>query len=307
MAVTYSAPTTPEGALVGNADVNGVFVGSLIYANPSSSLNFNAGGKVLRGNIYFPGTPKILVENNIEVVAAGAAYVERGLIPRPASSSGSGIAGKQFASDGSEVTPATDTRQIVDLTGATTPNNYTVRFNKGVYVEGKVFRRSDPPPFPTVTVPTGLTSRGSVTMNSGAGIRTLLPGSYSSVTVNGGTGIRLGSAGSTATQQYVFNSLNLNGDSRIYVDSPVELYVPNGFNVNSSICGNVDHPEWLTIKVVSNGVQMNSGSTLYGQIVAPTSTVGVDGTFNGSVVAQTLRINGQGVVFSTPPVIGGED
>lgn len=296
VAATYFAPSVPEGALVGNADVNGVFVGSLIYARPSGNVNFNAGAQIVGGNVYFPGTPEVIVQPT-QYVARGQDFVAGASIPRQS------IQGRQFNPDGTEVVPATDTRQIVDLTGSRTPSNYTVRINNNVVIQGKLFRRADPPPFPVVTVPTDLVSRSSIIQNSGAAPVTLPSGRYGSVTVNSGTIIRLGVAGSMTPTRYVFDSFNLNGAGRVEVLGPVELTIPNGFNVNSSILGDPAHPEWLTLLIANGGMNMNSSSTTYAAVVAPTSTVILNGTFNGSVVANQLTINGNGIAFTLPPVI----
>lgn len=298
VAATYSGTSLPEGALVGSADINGTFVGSLIYARPSGNINFNSGSRIVGGNVYFPGLPEVIIQPT-RVVAAGADFNQATPVSR------SFIQGREFRSDGTEVLPAADTRQIVDLTGARTPSNYLVRLNNNTVIEGKLFRRADPPPFPTVTIPTGLPTRGSVTQNSGAAPVNLVGGDYSSVTVNGGTVIRLGVAGSTTPTRYIFRNFNLNGDARVEVLGPVELTIPNGFNVNSSILGNIARPDWLELLIPNGGMNMNSSSTTYAAVVAPTSTVILNGTFNGSVVANQLTVNGNGIAFTIPPVIDG--
>ncbi len=300
---TEASSGIPEGALVGSADVNGVFVGSLIYSDQNgsmpSNINFNSGAQIQQGNVYFPGTPVIDLQN------------------------GGVIVGNQYNADGTQVIPATDTRKIVDLNGSIYPNNYTVRFNNNAVVQGKVYRRSTPPLFPTVSPPASPTNSNGVNINSppaspinpaltanvnlnnGAGDVKLSPGSYGSMNASSGTSFVIGDPNSTTPQVYSFQNLNLNSGSQLKVIGPVILTMSGNLFINGgSILGNSAHPEWLQLNMYSGDFQVNSNGQAYARVVAPKNNVGLDGTFTGSVVAKYLRINGNGVAFTVPPVIG---
>jgi len=297
---TYSSPGTPEGALIGNATVNGTFIGSLIYTNElgnlPSNINFNSSARILQGNVFFPGTPRFTFNGNQNTI----------------------IQGRQFNPDGTEILPNTDTSRVVDLTGSTSPSNYNVTFNSGAIIQGKVYRRYTPPLMPSVTQPTNPTNSSTYTLNSGtatinpavnanlninSGTATLLPGNYGSINT-GGTLI-LGVAGSSTPAVYSIQSMNLNSNSRLQVVGPVILTMRYGLNVNQATMGSSTNPDWLQLNCFNGDFTMNSGATVYAKVVAPNNSVNLNGTFNGSVAARSLTINGNGVALTLPPVIAG--
>lgn len=288
-----------DGALVGNATVNGTFVGSLIYSNQLGNLpqyiNFNSGALIKQGNIYFPGLPTLTFNGG----------------------SNSIILGNTYDSDGNLVTPNPNPALVIDMTGAATPV-YNVTFNSGAVVQGHVYRRVTPPTFPTVSAPPGATSGNSTSVNGGSvtinpsqygsinvnsGTATLLPGNYGSINT-GGT-IVIGVVGATTPSVYNIQSMNLNSGAKFIVQGPVILTMANGLNVNDVTMGNVSNPDWLQINVYNGTFTMNSGAKVYAKIVVPNNTVNLNGTFNGSVVAKELTINGGGVAFTLPPVVSG--
>ncbi|MBN8709673.1 MAG: type II secretion system protein [Verrucomicrobia bacterium] len=300
--VTYTSASSgiPEGALVGNASVNGTFYGSLIYTNEKGNLpsyiNFNSGSTIAQGNVYFPGLPKLVFNGSESSI----------------------ILGRQYNSDGTEVVPATDTRRIVDLTGATTPV-YQVTFNNGAVVQGKVYRRATPPNMPTVTAPQSPTNSNTYSQNSGTatisatnyanvnqnhGTLTLTPGNYGQVNAN--ETIIIGVAGATTPSVYSFTSMNLNSNAKVVVVGPVIVTMAGNLTLNSGVTmGNSANPDYLQLNMYSGDFTINSGGAGYGKLVAPNNTVNLNGTFNGSVVAKTLTINSNGVAFTLPPVISG--
>jgi len=294
------AATSTPGAVVGSGNIDGVFTGSLILSNPAGEINFNSQGQIRNGNLYLPGTPKVIINPSPgTVVENGARFVAGAAIPR------SVIGGAQFNLDGSQVIPATDTRQIVDLAGSTSPSNYTFRFNANSYLAGKVYRRADPPSIPTVTIPTGLTNMGSIDLKRNDPVATLLPGKYTSVSMgDSGNVVRLGIAGSTEPSVYLIENLNLN-KGRVEILGPVVLTVPSGFTVGAAVFGNVSDPGLLQINVVAGGATVNSGGTLHARLVAPSSTVTINGNFSGSLIAKELKVNSNGVTFTLPPIVEG--
>lgn len=302
--IAYYLPTGAGadvvGAIVGSGNIDGAFFGSLIFANPSGQVNFNSQGRILGGNLYLPGLPSITVQPSPGlVVAQGQNFVEGPVIPRNV------IAGKHYLSDGVLADPQTDLRQIVDLGGDITPSTYSFRFNANSYLEGKVYRRANPPEFPEVILPVGLPSMGNIDMKSDTPPTNLAPGRYSSVSMGSDSNIlRLGVAGSEEPTVYQFDNANFNKGA-IEMLGPVVLYFPNGFNLSQVVMGDVDQPQLLEIQVATGSVNVNSSGTLASRLIAPSSTVSLNGVFRGTLIAKELKVNGNGVAFTLPPIIEG--
>jgi hypothetical protein len=140
-----------------------------------------------------------------------------------------------------------------------------------------------------------------VNLNNGAGTVTLQPGNYGNISAGSGTTIQIGVAGSTTPTVYNFQGLTLNSSSKLEVLGPVILTIKQNININSgTVLGNVDHPEWLSLNIYSGNFQINSDAAAYAMITAPTSTVNLNGTFRGGVIANYLTINGDGVAMTLP-------
>lgn len=297
----YTVGAGGTGAVVGDANINGTYIGSLILTS-TQNFNMNSGSIIKAGNLYVRGTPTIDTNN------------------------GGVIQGRQFLSDGTEVTPATDTRKIVDLDGSIQPSNYTIRLNSGAVIEGKVFRRVDMFAAPTVAQPPSPSNGNNlnvnsptpvavnpaqfanVNLNNGAGEVTLLSGNFGSMNANSGTTFVLGTAGSTTPTVYNFQSLNLNGGAQLKIVGPVILTVHSNININGGvIMGNPEHPEWLNLRIYSGNFSINSSAAAYADLTAPNSQVSLNGTFRGSVVAQRLTINGNGVAITQAIITDDEE
>jgi hypothetical protein len=158
---------------------------------------------------------------------------------------------------------------------------------------------------PVVVLPTGLPVFGSVTV--GNQIVVLQGGDYSGITLNNnGSVLRLGTPGATQPTDYIFRNANLN-NGKIEVLGPVRVFFNSGFNINGVTMGNANQPELLEIQVVSGGVNMNSQSSLNSRLIAPNSNVQLNGNFRGSLIAKQLTVNGNGVAFTLPPIIEGDN
>jgi type II secretory pathway pseudopilin PulG len=313
---TYNTITLADGALVGSANLNGTFVGSLVYAAPSSgtmnSITFNSGARIMSGNLYLPGTPTIRRTNGTTWSAANDSLFA------------SVIQGWEFDSSGTKTVQTTP--RVIDENGSVTPNNYSVTFNNSALLEGKVVRRHNSPAFPTIAPPAPPDSSGSTSLNSppatalsasqyssitinssNVGDVSLNSGHYANLTANNGTSFVLGDPlHPDVTQYYSIQSLNLNSSSDIKIVGKVIITVAGTINLNSgSVLGDPDHPEWLQLQFSSGNMNANSGSSIYGQLVAPTGTVtfNAGSIFQGSVTTQSLTINSSSVVFNLPPVI----
>ncbi len=316
---TYTiAASFPDGALVGNATLNGTFVGSLMYAAPTNgtmgNIQFNSGAQILNGNLYLPGQPTVRLTNGTNWSLATD------------SSFSAFILGYEFDSNGNKTVQTTP--RVLDETGSITPNNYTVTFNKNSILEGKVIRRHTPPAFPTVAAPPAPDSNTSVSLNthpsaaisastsanitnntSAVGDVSLLAGHFGNLIANNGTSFVLGDPlHPDVVQTYSMSSLTLNSGASLKVVGKVILTVAGNINISSSsVMGNVDHTDWLQLQMSSSGAQFNanSGSSVYAELVVPTGSVtfNAGSVFHGSVTALSLTINSNGVVFDQPPVI----
>ncbi len=314
--VTYTTPLVADGALVGSATLNGTFVGSLIYATPTSgnmsNITFNSGAKIMSGNLYLPGTPTIRRSNGT-VWSLGTD-----------SQFSSYIQGWEY--DSNNVKTVQTTPRVIDSDGSETPNNYSVTFNSSALLEGKVVRRYDSAAFPTIAAPPPKDSSGSrsldsppagpisasqyanVTINTSAvGDVRLLQGNFGNLTANNGTAFVLGDPDNPdVIQTYSFESLNLNSSSDLKIVGKVVITVKNDININNgSVLGNSEHPDWLQLSFYSGNLSANSGSNTYAKVVAPKGNVtfNAGSIFQGSVTANQLTINSNGVVFVLPPVI----
>jgi len=313
---TYNTITLADGALVGSANLNGTFVGSLVYSAPASgnmnSITFNSGAQIIGGNLYLPGTPTIRRTNGTTWSVANDSLFA------------SVIEGWEFDSSG--VKTVQTTPRVIDENGSITPNNYTVTFNNSALLEGKVVRRHNAPAFPTIAPPAAPDSSGSTSLNSppatslsasqyssitinssNVGDVRLDAGHYANLTANNGTAFVLGDPlHPDVTQIYSFQSLNLNSSSDLKIVGKVIITVAGTINLNNgSVLGDPNHPEWLQLQFSSGSMNANSGSMIYGQLVAPTGTVtfNAGSVFQGSVTTQSLTINSSGIVFNLPPVI----
>jgi hypothetical protein len=237
-------------------------------------LNFNS-GFTLTGDMYLPGTPNIYTN--------GPATV------------GGVIAGS----------------------GSSSPSGYSVYLNSGVTMR-YLRTRMNPTALPVVTVPAVPAGTRSVninaagqsygdpatlrnlTLNSGVGQVYVPPGAYGSFSANGGSGFTLGVAGTNTT--YHLQSLTLNGATKLLLNGPVLLKVANGFNANG-VMGISNSPSWLQIQLANGGLNLNSGSAIYGSITAPAGTVTVNdnSVVIGAVASDRLTINSNGKI-----IVGGE-
>jgi len=292
-------PSEFVGANISGGDVNGSFRGSIFVSAPAELGIFNAGGQITGGNLYVPGLPGIEIPgsgNSTKVVAVrGRSYAESGEIPR------SLIAGKEYSADGQLADQQLDLRQVVDLNGATTPTNYTVKLTKSAYIEGKIYRRADPPTAPAIpTVPAGLSRNTNII--SGLFTNAISPGIYSNtITLNNDNSVlRLGVPGSAS--QYIFVG-NTWTKGRVEVLGEVEIFFLNGFNNKGVTFGDANNVATnsaapLRINVMTNSVDITGGGAVYAALWAANSAVVVGNAsfFYGSMYARTLNVAPGGTV-----------
>jgi len=208
---------------------------------------------------------------------------------------------------------------VIDATGDSSPTNYTVTLNGGAALRYLV-RHTDPVAIPDVTsldAPTGtrsvtLTNSSqspgdfstlkNLTLNGGAGVRAIPPGTYGNFAANGGSGFILGDANSVVPVTYQFQRLTLNGSATLQLVGPTVVKLGDTLIVNAT-AGSAAHPRWLTIQVASGGVTLNLGATLYGEVVAPTGTVmiGDSATLNGNSSSDRLSISTGGLLHQVAP------
>jgi cytoskeletal protein CcmA (bactofilin family) len=205
-----------------------------------------------------------------------------------------------------------DFQGTVAGTGSDTPSNYQVVFNGNCTLR-YLRTRTDPVVLPTVPLPPPATGTQDVTINQAgqsigdpAALRDLTltanvgpiavpPGTYRTFTLHGGSELVLGSTGTTTPVLYQLQNLNLTGNSRISLASPVLLTIANSFTANGLV-GMTNQSAWLQLQVANGGLKLNGGCTVHGNVTAPAGTVVVDGNslLVGSVQCDRLTVNAGG-------------
>jgi rhamnogalacturonan endolyase len=202
----------------------------------------------------------------------------------------------------------------LDGTGVAAPTNHVITLNSRAVLR-HVIRRVDAIELPVVAAPPAPTGTRSVTINNAtqnagdyttvrnltlngtAGAHAVPAGHYGNFAANGSNRFVLGVAGATEPSVYSFQSLTLNGTSRIELVGPVVITLANGVSFNGSL-GSETHPEWLTLQVASGGVTLNGNVALYGEVIAPNGTVTLNSssTIVGRVSADRLTLNGNALL-----------
>lgn len=203
----------------------------------------------------------------------------------------------------------------IDAAGEVQPAGYVVTLNGAALLRNLV-RRVNPLAIPVVSAPPAPSGTRSVsinqagqsagdfatlrhlTLNSSAGLVAVPPGTYGNLIANGSSGFILGVAGATEPAIYNLQNLTLNGTSRIQLAGPVILTLASGTSVNGSFVGDATHPQWLTLRVASGGLTLNSSACLHGTVIAPSGTLTLNGTstLTGEVIADRLIINSQALL-----------
>lgn len=298
------------------ADINGTVRGSIYLQQPPGSGNLavsilNAGATIL-GNVYAPGTPKVVlpagVTNGGKTVLRGgelvSASTDVGIEPER-------IGGKEYTTDGVLAVPQQDLRKIVDLYGSDRPQNYDVQINNGASIDGKLYRRADPPPVSSAKpgLPSGIAlSNTAVTLT---GTNVLAAGSYALTMNDTNSVLQLGSPGSITS--YVFGAGSTWTGGRVEILGPVQIYFNyDPINISGVIFGNSNSIYQTGFVVMSsNSVNIDRGSAVYGQWEARDSTITigsgggqtVTGSLYGSAFANKISVAGSGFVDAS----GGSD
>ena len=142
----------------------------------------------------------------------------------------------------------------------------------------------------------------NLTLNSGAGAVAVPPGTYGAFNANSGAAFVFGVTGSTQPAVYNLQGLTLNSSTSLQIVGPVILTLPSSMSLNGPCtAGNAAHPEWLTIRLASGGLTLNSGVQVHGHVIAPNGTVNVNGILHGDVVSDGLTISSNGVLDQPRP------
>jgi hypothetical protein len=209
-------------------------------------------------------------------------------------------------------------------TGSASPSGYTVTLNGNCSLEYLRTRSTPisipavaPPPPPAGTRNCTITSRSqsigdastlrNLTLNGNVGQIKIPSGTYGAFVANGGSGFSLGSEGARQPAIYNFQSLTLNGQSRLEVLGPIVLTVNNGFAANGLV-GTTNRSAWLQLQIAGDGFTLNGGCVVHGNVIAPSGTVIVNGNsaLIGSARCDRLIVNAgsirSGPAPNQPPV-----
>ena len=95
-------------------------------------------------------------------------------------------------------------------------------------------------------------------------------------------------------------TLTMNSSSQLRVVGPVILVLGNSLTVNGP-SGLSTHPGWLTLKIASGSLTLNTGSTLSAMVIAPKSAVTINSTctLTGNLICDRLTLNSGSVLQPT--------
>jgi rhamnogalacturonan endolyase len=277
-----ATPTTTPGAqgatvLVRHAPTlnsNARVEGSLwLLAGEAMTLN---GSAAIAGDLLVPGSPAVTLNGSASI--------------------GSTVAGS----------------------GSAQPAGYRITLNGSSRVN-RLVTRTDPLTVPAVPAPPAPTGTRNVvinqpgqsigdpatirnlTLNGNAGAVAVPPGTYGQWTAHGSARFVIGVAGAATPSVYNLQGLTLNSSSRLEIVGPVTLNVGSGMSWNG-MTGSSANPHWLTVNVATGAVRLNSSSTLYGTLRAPSSTVTLNSSARliGSVIADRLTLNSSAVIQAAP-------
>jgi prepilin-type N-terminal cleavage/methylation domain-containing protein len=300
---TYIAITQVPLQYIGlnmfRANINGYVKGS-IYMQAGDFAVLNAGATI-EGNVYLPGTPSVfLPASGALVVRKGQAYDQS----KDALISSNRITGREYTTEGTLADPQSDLRKIVDLYGSTEPSNYEFRGTETSRIDGKLYRRADPPPVTSEKPPLPSDIPLVNTPVTVSGTNSLGSGSYAVTLNNSNSVLRLGSPGDLT--KYVFGPGSTWSAGRVEILGPVQIYFNSNFDISGVTFGSSNSIYQTGFVVMSNySVSIGSGATVYGQFEARDSvfSVGNDGAFYGSAFAFEVAVSGRGFV----DVSGGSD
>lgn len=273
-----------DQALVRHAPVIGGTLDGSVQQILGESVIVN-GGAVITGDLLVPGTPSVLL--NGKPTYGGT----------------------------------------VDGTGSTSPSNYQVTLNGSASLR-HVIRRTDSATLPTISAPPTpqgirnvvISSSGqnigdpatlrNLTLNGAVGQIVIPPGTYGDFTANGSCGFTLGVAGATEPSVYNLQHLVLNGSTQLKVVGPIILTLANGFTANGNL-GVSTNPAWLKLNIYTGNTILNGNVALYGYVVAPSSSVTLNGNSQliGGLTCDRLTLVGKsllrivGRTTNLPPAI----
>jgi len=297
--ISFGQTVTVQAVAVGPTNYTHWFLPSSVTSVVYSGPNFNYGA--ITGGVLISGGT---IGNNASLRGSVViARVTNGTQPNLTFNNNTALTGDIFA-PGTPSVVGVPAGRVINLDGEVNPTGYTVTIGSGVTFGGNVYRRITPVNMPSVSLPTGLTPRGSA--SSG----TLQPGYYTRINPGNNATVTLGVAGSTTPSVYVVDNFSTGNGARINVVGPVILVLNPGaaatINIaNNVVVGNSTRPDWLQLRMYTGNLTLGNNGFLYGTVLAPNGTVIFENnsTFNGAVTANTffLNNNGAGITFSLPP------
>lgn len=202
---------------------------------------------------------------------------------------------------------------IVQGSGSEEPTGYQITLN-GASQLGQLIKRTDAPAVSAVSAPPSGSGTRDVTLNdsdhsagdfttvrdltlNGGGMLAVPAGTYRNLTANSGGGFVLGVPGASQPSLYNLESLKLNDGSQLQVVGPIIIITASGVTLNGP-AGSENNPTWLTLKVASGDVTLNGGSSLYGVVNAPSSTITINRNSRliGNIVCDRLTVNTGGLL-----------
>ena len=215
---------------------------------------------------------------------------------------------------------------LVDDGGAAAPSGYPITFNSNLHLSGKIHRRADALPLPSVpaSVPAAGGTR-TVNLNSATNVAAQIgnwatvkdlnvtpgglvidvpPGNYGTFTLNGNSRLNF-----TAGTYNFAGTVNLNAGANIQTTGKVVVNIGQSFNLNqgSFVAGPNTLPGDVVMNVLGTSFNINSNCLITAQVRAYNANVNFNGTnpiIHGQVIAGWLNMNGgkiTGNTSVTPP------
>ncbi len=153
--------------------------------------------------------------------------------------------------------------------------NAVIQLSDNATITGTRASASTATPLPPVTIPGGVTNRG-----------TLQVGGNSTVTLPGGT--------------YWYNQIKIDGNGRLNFTGPATLYVSGSLKITgngTATAGN--RPPNLTVYIAGHDeIEVSGNGILYGAVYAPQSEVEVkgNGVLFGAMIGREVDNKGNGIV-----------
>lgn len=272
--------------------------------------------------------PEVMMIRHAPSIAGTVTGSIRQLLPEYLSLGGSSIVSGDVMVPGTprvRLTGSAVYAGTIDEGGAMLPNNYMVALGGQARLR-HIIRCVDPKPMPSVDAPEAPAGTETIVLSTpeqcvrhwdtvrnltvtGQALACAVPsGVYGNFRAEAGTGLILGVAGSSWPTHYSFESLEISGQASLQIVGPVVITIVRGMTLSGS-AGSANNPSWLKLQICQGDLTLNAGSSLNANVLAPRSSVYVNGNamLTGYLAADRLWIGAGGVVSNVMTAPGSDE